>query len=313
MRGNRGPLGIVPESRFTQSGALPLNQIALPGPAGLWEVDLEQVKAVLARAGTLAELVLAQIGNARSRSEFEQAARIVAWAGVPGIALCREKFQSDLADDMLLAYLRGSIDRKTLDRIRKDLQEKDQNPEGNETWPTATALVHDAIREWFRSTYPKRQSAPPRGEVWQVADEKIREILKAGLLEWREKNNVVIGGARGASVVDCQVREVAGGGLRGFAYHLEVRITDIYDFQNDRSDDPAYDGFRRDLLALVQAGDYGTFAVRLANALASGDPVSPTQAFASFMFAIESAGIVGPGLDWGVDLPMEGTVSYENP
>ena len=90
-------------------------------------------------------------------------------------------------------------------------------------------------------------------------------------------------------------------------YELQVKISDVYDFQNKRTGE--YARYRENLATLLRSDQYERFNVAY---FGEAHPIQRLRhirldlaaTFASFMYALERKGWTPGGLAWEVTVPM---------
>ena len=214
------------------------------------------------------------------------------------------RVQSFLGGAFLRMYLDHEVDQEIIDQAGKEIAVSKE-------WKALTAGVAAYVQQIANRT-PKPLDAEA---VKQHANKHLATKLKKGGVQFRDTLNPVIGGAGGIEVTG--VKHVRDGARVGkkleSTYELQVKVSDVYDFQNKRTGE--YQRYRENLALLLRSDQYSQFN------LAYFGEVQPIRAykstnldyagtFASFMYALERKGWTPGGLAWEVSVPM--TVEFKD-
>jgi hypothetical protein len=207
-------------------------------------------------------------------------------------------YMSPLGPEMLEAYLRGHLNPELRGKIKREILQA-------RAWQNLVRALDDAIA----AEAGRLRRAPTGAEILLITKKA------ASLKDYKDPDTgeriyfhntpddrglqIVVGGVGKLEVRACNV-------LAG-RYELQIALGDVYDFENKREDQPAYDRFRKELARLLTSGQYGAFWWEYHRALYGGNPVDRARVFASFMYAIEKAGFTLP-MEWEITLTVSGPV-----
>ncbi len=232
-----------------------------------------------------------------------------AWTGsaaMDGLArLGNYKSISRLSGAYLRMYLRHTVDDATVQAAGNEIA---QSPEFAQLQLDVQAAIQarcDALKR-----------VPTGPEIASIARDFLKDRYHKQGIAFRGPLNPVIGGIEGVDVVDpVTIMPAATGAVQ---YTIVVKFEDKYKFLGNRrsggtkgsiADQPAYDTQRRHWADQLNRGEYGRVFLEYHKAFYFGDrSVREGSAFASLMYAIESAGMTPGPLPWSVNVPMQGLV-----
>lgn len=168
--------------------------------------------------------------------------------------------------------------------------------------------------------------------VAKASDTDIRQIATAFLNHERQKKatkndkgdivkggivfggglNVIVGGITGLEVSSVQTKTLKEKEAIKIYYTVLVKISDAYEFDNDRSQYPDVDAYRHKLAFLLKSKQFSAFEDAYQNEVlpwrSHKTAISKVNVFASYMYALEQANYTPGPLPWSVLLPVKGTV-----
>jgi len=205
---------------------------------------------------------------------------------------------SPLAAEMLRMYLRGAKDPALISKVGQAIQKS-----------KTFAALRDHLINNLQAKYARANQAPPSIQVLKTAQRLIDDYRETGpngkprkIYFDQDGLQPVIGGVTKLEAESVEITATP----NGFRFKLLLRLGDSYDFQNSR--DGEYDRFRKELARLFQSGQRTAFWKEYLGAFYGFHKgLDSGNAFASFMYAVETGGCFRP-VDWDVLLPVEGTV-----
>ena len=212
------------------------------------------------------------------------------------------KAGSPLSGAMLRMYLARKIDPEVIKKAGQEIA-------ASQTFKDLAGVIQDALQEYVAILLKDKRPWPTDEALRKFAEDYLVDLRQRNGIAFRGPLNAVIGGITGIRAPSIQVTKRVLSPKRSTEYRLAVTFTDTYDFENDRSGNPKYDLFRKGLAGLLIGGKRWDFAVSYNGALTAGYPVARNMIFASYMYAVERAGITGPGIEWSTTIPAAGKIT----
>lgn len=165
---------------------------------------------------------------------------------------------------------------------------------------------------------------PTAIEIVSITKEYLKKRYREEGIAFRGALNPIIGGIGGIDVVGLAtvLQQSGAKSTTMVKYKFNVKFEDKYKFVgNQRSggkagtiaDQPEYDKQRKRWATLLDQGKYGTVVVEYHEQFYLGEKsLREGTAFASLMYALESAGITPGPLPWSVTIPMAGQVGVSS-
>lgn len=236
------------------------------------------------------------------------------WRALKSFEWDQGQKNAEISALMLRMYLNEKVDPALITRVNEAVRVSD----------TFSSLV-DFVEQEVQDDLSKGSGRVGMIEI-QKAAQKAMDLARRskdsggqGFYFGAEGLQPIIGGVTGLSPVNVQIKP------RGFfgdddtlTYTMSIRISDTYDFENERRiknkvtgamEETQYSRFRTELTRLLTTHQYARFELTYASAMCSApttggnwNHIDRGHVFASYLYALEKAGYF-KGLAWSTDVP----------
>jgi hypothetical protein len=307
-RGHHGPIGTQPKQRQPQS-QIPKANGYLPPLKPRGELPPEDSFNVFLHRQEYLSWAWGGSGlmDGKSTKEKIQDGLDELQRRLLGRRVEQRRLMSDLSGGFLRMYLKHEVDDELVQAAGDQIYE-------SQKWKEISTDIAKKLQAHVNA----HRKEPTADEIGKAHTDELnkRMATKEGF-RFAGELNPVVGGAKGKITRTTIMARRTVGNDTILDYQVDILVYDTYDFDNDRSDVPEYDHYRKNLARLLQNDDFDGFE---SSFLGEFMPLKPSKTsldhaalFASFMYALEMRRWTPGGLSWEVTVPMIGSITAPAP